>query len=394
MNIRSLTSCMPIYKGDTTYSLDSRIYEFSKNILKLKAKLPNCRTIRLVIKYLDKFSTSDLDELKAILNYICKKCPKHGIRWVHYELNCQNDYFDYDITELTTALIRDNENLFIHLNIGVHPIEKKLQEAALAIIKVSRLSSNGFANFRLGVSNGMAKETPFFPYSSFSKINSYSIGVESIDYVINSFEKQISKLNKIDMNKISEGLAKELKHIDEARKSIETSLSFMGFDISLAPIPRSKSSLGYLLDMMGTKPLGAHGTISNISSLTLMIKNSLKLASVKSVGFNGVMLSPLEDDILSSQSRNQAFSIDSLLLFSTVCGCGLDMVPVPGDILDMTIINLIKDLITLSNRLAKPLGLRILPIPGKMNGENTSFNHDFLDDMRIMMTSTSISKNY
>ena len=59
--------------------------------------------------------------------------------------------------------------------------------------------------------------------------------------------------------------------------------------------------------------------------------------------------------------KNKKLSIDSLLLYSTVCGCGIDMVPVPGNIFLEEISSLIIDmLLTLSIALKKPLGARIL----------------------------------
>ncbi|MDB0010615.1 DUF711 family protein, partial [Gammaproteobacteria bacterium] len=100
--------------------------------------------------------------------------------------------------------------------------------------------------------------------------------------------------------------------------------------------------------------------------------------------FNGVMYSVLEDDYLALAVKNKKLSIDSLLLYSTVCGCGIDMVPVPGNIFLEEISSLILDTAALSIALKKPLGTRILPIPGKNANELTDFNYDFLVDTRVM----------
>ena len=66
------------------------------------------------------------------------------------------------------------------------------------------------------------------------------------------------------------------------------------------------------------------------------------------MGFNGVMYSVLEDDYLALAVKNKKLSIDSLLLYSTVCGCGIDMVPVPGNIFLEEISSLIIDTAALS----------------------------------------------
>ena len=86
-------------------------------------------------------------------------------------------------------------------------------------------------------------------------------------------------------------------------------------------------------------------------------------------------------------------SPESLMLYSSVCGCGIDMLPLPGDIFVETISCLICDVISLSQKLNKPLGVRILPIPGKFSNEKTSFNHDFLSDMKILNIRNSILPN-
>ena len=79
------------------------------------------------------------------------------------------------------------------------------------------------------------------------------------------------------------------------------------------------------------------------------------------------------------------YSIDTLSLLSTVCGCGLDMIPIPGDTLSDEIASLILDISALSINLKKPLGVRLLPIPEKTSGMMTSFNYDFLVNTRVML---------
>ena len=97
------------------------------------------------------------------------------------------------------------------------------------------------------------------------------------------------------------------------------------------------------------------------------------------------MFSLLEDDQLASSNNKLNYSIDTLSLLSTVCGCGLDMIPIPGDTLSDEIASLILDISALSINLKKPLGVRLLPIPEKTSGMMTSFNYDFLVNTRVML---------
>jgi uncharacterized protein (UPF0210 family) len=72
-----------------------------------------------------------------------------------------------------------------------------------------------------------------------------------------------------------------------------------------------------------------------------------------------------------------------LLLYSSVCGTGLDAVPLPGDSSVEFIAHLLLDVATLAHRLNKPLSARLFPVPGKKAGEYTTFTSPYLTNTRI-----------
>ena len=170
-------------------------------------------------------------------------------------------------------------------------------------------------------------------------------------------------------------------------------MDYKGIDASLAPIPQTTQSIGFLYEFLGVGTLGNLGSLSITSRLTDLINKAFDNSKAKKAGFNGVMFSPLEDDWLSKQSVKGLLDLESLMLYSTVCGCGIDMLPLPGDIFSETIASLICDVVTLSHKLNKPLGIRVLPIPGKFSNDKTNFNHDFLSDMKIINIQDSILPN-
>ena len=92
------------------------------------------------------------------------------------------------------------------------------------------------------------------------------------------------------------------------------------------------------------------------------------------------MYSILEDIGFVEEST---FDIQSVLLYSAVCSCGLDMIPLPGNIKTEIISSIIVDVFALAMKLNKPLGVRLLPIPGKEVGDKTNFNHDFICNSKI-----------
>jgi hypothetical protein len=72
------------------------------------------------------------------------------------------------------------------------------------------------------------------------------------------------------------------------------------------------------------------------------------------------------------------------LLYSAVCGTGLDTVPLPGNTTAEELVPLLLDLSALALRLDKPLTARLMPIPGKQAGEETNFDFAFFAQSKIM----------
>jgi uncharacterized protein (UPF0210 family) len=70
--------------------------------------------------------------------------------------------------------------------------------------------------------------------------------------------------------------------------------------------------------------------------------------------------------------------MDALLAYSAVCGTGLDVVPLPGDIGQAQLERIIGDMASLAVKLRKPLSARLLPVAGKKPGDQTEFNDPFL----------------
>ena len=90
-----------------------------------------------------------------------------------------------------------------------------------------------------------------------------------------------------------------------------------------------------------------------------------------------MMLPMLEDAILAKRAEEGLLSVKDLLLYSTLCGTGLDTIPLPGDVTLNQLGSILMDIGAISNRLAKPLTARLMPIPGKAAGELTAFDFPY-----------------
>ncbi len=92
----------------------------------------------------------------------------------------------------------------------------------------------------------------------------------------------------------------------------------------------------------------------------------------------------LEDSVLARRAAEGTLTVKDALLYSAVCGTGLDTAPLPGDTPAEHIVPLLLDLSALALRLDKPLTARLMPIPGKKAGEETSFDFAFFAPSRVM----------
>ncbi len=70
-------------------------------------------------------------------------------------------------------------------------------------------------------------------------------------------------------------------------------------------------------------------------------------------------------------------------MYSSVCGVGLDTIPIPGNTPTEEIAALYMEISALSYRLNKPLTCRLLPIKGKEAGEYTELLSPYLCNTKI-----------
>ena len=97
------------------------------------------------------------------------------------------------------------------------------------------------------------------------------------------------------------------------------------------------------------------------------------------------MLPVLEDTGLAGRATEGTLTIRDLLLYSCLCGTGLDTIPLTGETTVEQIAALLLDLAAISVRLSKPLTARLMPIPGKKAGEEIRFDFEYFAASRVMV---------
>ena len=126
-------------------------------------------------------------------------------------------------------------------------------------------------------------------------------------------------------------------------------------------------------------PFGQASTLQACAVITA----ALKSLSVRTCGYAGLMLPVLEDPVLAKRATEGRYGLQELLLYSTVCGTGLDVVPLPGDVSVDALARIVGDMGALSARLRKPLSARLFPVPGRKAGELARFDDPLLTECRV-----------
>lgn len=389
LRIRSITAGLPINNVALAHwTLLEDFYTEAEDAFRKEGI--GVQTRRIVLERATPSNAIPGERLFAFLDSLSTRIADCGVRWVCLPI-APGAWGQNDVRQRGVEMLRRYPFLFLHCivaeNSTLYPEDMRL--AAKLIMDVSRMSRNGFDNFRLGVGANIAANTPFFPFSWHDGQPAFSLAVESLGFIF----EVLDELNvaTVPLSVIRETLISRLAHACRHINSIAQklvlrfpSIPFRGMDISIAPFPDETRSVALLLEKIGLQKFGGVGSVSATAFFTCALKSALLRADVPSVGFNGVMFSPLEDKVLAARMRASPVQIEHLMLLSTVCGCGIDMVPVAGDSLIDSITSLIHDVSTLSTMHKKPLGVRILPIPGKRVNELTEFNHDFFANTRIL----------
>ena len=256
-----------------------------------------------------------------------------------------------------------------------------IQQTACIIRDCAGIEKDGFANLRFAALANVKPFTPFFPAAySLGDQTSFALAIQAADDVLNIFQ-QAASLNQARQD-LLDILQKQTSLIEEISNSLdqEFRVEFKGIDLSPAPFPKDWCSIGGALEALGLHSLGNPGSLTAAAFLADILQHG----NWKKTGFNGIMLPVLEDSILADRSGQGTLNIYDLLLYSAVCGTGLDTVPLPGDIHSEEIEPLLLDIAALAIRLDKPLTARLMPIPGKKAGDITEFQFDFFANGRVM----------
>lgn len=260
---------------------------------------------------------------------------------------------------------------------------------AKAIKQIGQITKNAQGNFNFTVNYNCQPFIPYFPasYHDTKKGDCFAIGLETPDLLVKALKSLSEENNHNRQLKNSyQIMTKSLQyHIDNILKitnnfSHTYKLKFKGIDTSAAP-SKNCNSMVEVYKLLGVEYFGAAGTVEASSLLTKVFK-SIKNCNL--VGFSGLMLAVLEDKGLAQATKKNQFDIRSLLTYSSVCGIGLDTIPIEGDTPIQKIADICRDTGVMAFRLNKPLTVRLFPIPSLKAGDITRFESDDLCNSAVL----------
>jgi len=379
MKIRSITCfCNPLTDGFEN-SL-KRLAEFLASLKKdIEANGWEVQTTRLATTPFGYFTNGK--ELVRKIKDLERLAGEHGFTYLSIgpaRLHHPEEY------RIIPEILSSTENVFLSGQL-THPHKgisfEAIQDCAKIITEAAKISSDGFTNLRFCATSQVRPFTPFFPASySYGSGLAFAFAMECADAAVSAFS---------DANSLSDGRKKMISTLNSTSSLLNgialihgrrSSIEFKGFDFSLAPFPEEWCSIGAAMESLGVGQLGFMGSLTSAA----ILMDTLDQGKWLRAGFNGLMLPVLEDSTLAARSETETFSVKDLLMYSAVCGTGLDTVPLPGNIAADKIEALLMDIAALSLRLNKPLTARLMPVPGMESGQRTEFDFAFFKNGGVM----------
>jgi len=339
------------------------------------------QTLRIATQPLQEYlpqwmKTSSLQTIQALDRFAVENDVMFSIGPV-----VTGDSYHAEFASWAAELTQQTKNISFTVRVaspehGIH--HKTLRIAAEAIQAIAHASPGGEGNFRFAATAFVPSGTPFFPAACFSQGNAFSIGLESPNLLSKAFQ------GAPDLRQAKQQLKTRLEAAfgpvaERARKlAQQAGWKYLGIDVS--PAPGLDASIGQAIEILSGAPFGSPSTLAACAAIT----DVLKALNIEKCGYSGLMLPVLEDPVLAQRADEGRYGTSELLLYSSVCGTGLDVVPLPGDTSVDALAALTTDVAALATKYRKPLSARLFPLPGKRAGERVSFDNPFLTETTVL----------
>ena len=251
--------------------------------------------------------------------------------------------------------------------------------AARTMVELARLTPSGMGNFRFAAVANVLPGTPFFPSAYHEGTDTLAIGMESASLVEEAFRE--GGTHREASLRLRRHLEATLAPVERTGTAVarQEGRRYLGIDPS--PAPGLDRSIGAAIEALTGRHFGSASTLAACAAVT----DALKSLRTRTCGLAGLMLPVLEDPVLARRATERRYGVQDLLAYSSVCGTGLDVVPIPGDTPVEAVTRIVLDVAVLASKLHKPLSARLFLVPGKAAGEIASFGgNPYLTDSAVL----------
>ncbi len=321
---------------------------------------------------------SSVDEVLEFAKEVDKAARKAGVDAVGGLGAFAEVGFNEGAKALIEALpeaLSKTERVFGFLNVGdswsglnveaVYEVSKSLRRLAEL--------TNGSGNAKFLVSVNLPGDVPFMPGAHHGRgrpeaeVNVAISGPGVIEAVVRrSNAKSFRKLHE-EIKRASFKIAR-LGEFAGREVAKRLGVEMGSVDLSLAPTPKLGDSVAKVVEAMGIPSFGSPGTLAALALLVDALKKGGAMAVSRFGGFSGLFIPLSEDAGMVEAAERGTVELYRLIAYTSICSAGLDMVPIPLVSVE-TLASITLDQLTVGLVNDKPLGVRLIPVPGAKPGD-------------------------
>jgi len=382
--IRAITAGVPLTGTGELHAVESALGVLARAKRRFESEGYEVQTIRIATSpFLAALSPTARDDALDVVHALDTLAESHGAM-LSVGPVLLADRQDESLAAWSAELVRSTKRTSFSVAVatpGSGVLGQAAATAARVMIALAGAMPAGLANFRFAAAANVPAGTPFFPVAWHEGPDTLALGLESAGLVQQAVEpaSDIGSASAL----ISRQLDDALLPVERVATAFaeEEGRSYLGIDPS--PAPGQDRSIGAAIEALTHLPFGSSSTLEACAAIT----SALRALSARTCGYAGLMLPVPEDPVLARRAGEGRFSLRDLLLYSSVCGTGLDLVPIPADTAPEVITRIIRDVAALAARWQKALSARLLLVPGKQPGELATFDDPLLTPCTVLPVS-------
>jgi uncharacterized protein (UPF0210 family) len=230
------------------------------------------------------------------------------------------------LAQVLSTLPHLNASAIIAADDGIH--WKTIRESAKLVRYVTDHSARSQGNFLFTATAMLEPLGPFYPGAYHTgNGQQFSLGFEGANIVQSVFAQTHGDFDA-SVAELTRQLTIHAQVGEQVGEGVAKTSGWAFVGVDPTPAPLGDASIGDAIETFTGQKFGANGTMTAALAITTAVKG----VKVKRVGYSGLMLPVMEDKRLAQRWAENSYEIDSLLAYSSVCGTGLDTVPLPGDV--------------------------------------------------------------